>query len=238
LTREVDCIIEVHKASGAPGIVTDIEGTGHDPNGWHYAKVGVTPSATPGGTAVDFGGRFGPLNTVDSLRAYGAFEPYGRAGLLAELYCGQSDWCVRDGKFQRWDDIYPFMPWKRSALRNQHSNHIHVAVRPRTFLKPLSDIFPSPQEDDMPTPHSCIAPSGKGWWQLNPDGSVEARTFRPGDTIAFHGSMFDYPEERTKLNPKTNRPRVWTTIQAVGPLDQDGYYVFADDGFCGKLRKP
>jgi hypothetical protein len=99
---------------------------------------------------------------------------------------------------------------------------------------PLPD---EPQEDDMPTPHSCIAPSGRGWWQLNPDGSVEAHTFDPKDRIAFHGSLHDYPQERTKINPKTGKPRVWTTIQAVGPKDEDGYFVFADDGFCGKLKR-
>jgi hypothetical protein len=103
------------------------------------------------------------------------------------------------------------------------------------WRSPLPD---EPQEDDMPTPHSCIAPSGRGWWQLNPDGSVEARTFQQGDAIAFHGSLFDYPQERTKINPKTGKPRVWTTIQAVGAKDEDGYYVFADDGFCGKLHRP
>jgi hypothetical protein len=97
--------------------------------------------------------------------------------------------------------------------------------------------LPDEPEDDMPYPTSCVAPSGKGWWQLNPDGSVETKTFNESDEIPFHGSMYDYPLERTKINPRTGRPRVWTTIQAAGPRDEDGYYVLSDDLFCGKLKR-
>jgi hypothetical protein len=120
-----------------------------------------------------------------------------------------------------------------------HNDHVHVAVEKGTFLSDSPEpTQPSQQEDpDMPTPHSCIAPSGLGWWQLNPDGSVETHTFDPKGRIAFHGSMFEYPDERVRINPKTGKPRVWTTIQAVGAHDEDGYFVFADDGFCGKLKK-
>jgi hypothetical protein len=96
---------------------------------------------------------------------------------------------------------------------------------------------PTPEDDDMPFPHSCAMPSGRGWWQLNPDGSVETHVFKQGDILPFHGSLYDYPQERTKINERTGKPRVWTTIQAVGPRDEDGYFVFADDGFCGKLVK-
>jgi hypothetical protein len=235
-TAEVDSIIAVHKASSAPGVVTDVATPRvHSRNSWHYVKNDpwtgkpVTPSATPGGTAVDFGGATGPLSSADALAVFTAFVSYGRAGLLMELFCAQAYWCVYRGRFMPWDEV----PGPaRHAIHDAHRNHTHVSVRPGVFLQPLQH-----EEDDVPYPHSCAMPSGRGWWQLNPDGSVETHAFKENDALPFHGSAFDYPQERTKINPKTGKPRVWTTIEPVGPRDEDGYFLFADDGFCGKLKK-
>jgi hypothetical protein len=167
VTREVDSIIAVHKASGAPGIVRDIDTSGvHASGSLHYVRFGVTPSSSGSrGTAVDFGGVSGPLNTADSLAVFNAFKRYGERGLLEELYCGQAEWCVYRGTWQRWSDLKASV---RSAIRPAHMNHIHVATRPGVFLVP-----PQPQP---PTKEQAMAiaidPIGSATWHEGHGGWI------------------------------------------------------------------
>jgi hypothetical protein len=217
MSRETDTIIEFARAFDPSVIVTATTGGQHVADSFHYREGTPSPTGTEG-LAVDF-------DFVGIGRASKRFALAKHfmtvAPKLAELFYTPLGRSVKYGNVQNFTVA-------------GHNDHVHVAVLKGVFLTAAE---PVPQEDDMPTPHSCIAPSGRGWWQLNPDGSVEARTFAPGGSIAFHGSMYDYPQERTKINPKTGKPRIWTTIQAVGARDEDGYFVFADDGFCGKLVK-
>jgi hypothetical protein len=197
MTVEVDALIAVHRASGAPGVITDIATWGaHDPKAWHYVKVDpatgirVTLSATPGGTAVDFGGQWGPLSSPSALKVYEAFVPFANAGQLEELYCGQADWCVRGGKFTPWDSIFPFQPWKRKKLRDAHRNHVHVAVRPGVFLVPVpTPPATQPEEEELPRyADQIIYPDGTKT-QVFPDGAVK------NFGTPFFGSIHDVPPE-------------------------------------------
>jgi hypothetical protein len=214
MTSEVDALIAVHQASGAPGIVTDISTLGaHARNSWHYCKTDpvtrkpVTPSDTPGGCAVDFGGPRGPLSTPDALRVYRAFEPYGRAGQLAELFCGQSDWCVYQGRFMLWIDVPPVV---QRAIR---------AVRPGTILKP--PVQPASLEAKMIAiePVSAVSnPAGPGGWEFGRRGHVYALD----GTEHFGGWTAD------QAGPTNHSGR--DCVALVPTATGKGYWLVSDSG--------
>lgn len=221
MTREVDSIIAVHLSSGTPGIVTDINTANiHASKSWHYrpANQSLTGKIS---TAVDFGNRPVKLTDEQALEVFEAFKPYAETGQLSELFCGQADWCVYNGNWLRWTSL----PKKiRDAIRPEHMNHVHVAVRVGTFLKAHSLAF---VETDMPQPFTLMAPSGRGRWTLFPDGRVETSNFDAKNPIPFFGSMFDYPKERSP-------GRVFTNMQMIpredrSPKDGDGYVIFSND---------
>lgn len=154
LTKEVDALIAVHAASGAPGVVTDIATPGvHTPwnppksFGAHY-RPGTKSASGEIGVAVDFGGLNGPLPDEQALQVFQAFEADGRAGKLSELYCGQAEYCVFNGAWMRWTSI---PKQTRDAIRPKHMNHIHVSVQPGVFLAPTAQPQePQPEEEDLP----------------------------------------------------------------------------------------
>jgi hypothetical protein len=174
ITAEVDGLIAVHKASGAPGVVRDINSPGiHAKTSFHYLRTGVTPSATGDeGTAVDWGGPKFPLSITESKQVVEVYRPYAERGQLAELYYGHSDYCVFRGKWQRWCDV----PKPAGDLiRNAHYDHVHVAVAAGVFLRPPS--IPTKQEALMVAIEPVTAvtnPSGAGGWVFGRQGHVYA----------------------------------------------------------------
>jgi hypothetical protein len=223
-TAEVDSIIAVHKASGAPGVVTDIATPGvHSRNSWHYIEDDpwtgkpVTLSKTGDeGTAVDFGGLRGPLSDTDALAVFSAFAPYGRAGLLIELFCGQAEWCVYRGRAMAWKDVPPVA---RTAIQMAHYNHIHVAVRPGVFL-PVRSVPPKQEDqEDMPRYADQIVYPDGSKTQVFPDGAVK------NFGTPFFGSIFDVPPEGK---------RVWTRADAITAIDPNnkmaGYVLWNETG--------
>jgi hypothetical protein len=150
VTIETDSIIAVHEASGAPGQVTDINTIGvHGGHSWHYAKGTPSPSGTIS-TAVDFGDHPQRLTDAQSLEVFNVFAPYGQAGQLVELFCGQADWCVYDGKWLRWTSL---PKTTRDAIRPLHMNHVHVATGVGHFIhlnqQPIQPKPLSQETDDM-----------------------------------------------------------------------------------------
>jgi N-acetylmuramoyl-L-alanine amidase len=93
---------------------------------------------------------------------------------------------------------------------------------------------PALPEDDMPdqTTSACVAHSGLGRWVLDRDGAVRTYNFDDSRPIPFHGSMYDYSEEQSAPG------RYFVTIEPVGANDSDGYWIIANDGYAGKLKRP
>jgi hypothetical protein len=223
VTAEVDSIIAVHRASSAPGVVTDIATLGvHAQNSWHYCKIDqitkkpVTPSETPGGCAVDFGGSQGPLGTYDALRVYRAFEPYGRAGQLAELFCGQSDWCVYQGRFMLWIDVPAVV---QRAIRDAHRNHIHVAVRPGTILRP-PEVAPKLEVKMIVIePVTAVSnPAGPGGWEFG----------RRGHVYALDGAQYFGGWQPDQAGPTNHSGR--DCVGLVPTATGRGYWLVSDSG--------
>lgn len=216
MSRETDAIIAVHEASGAPGIVTDINTLGvHSAYSNHYKKD-VHPS-TPAhyldqfngkvGRAVDFGGSNGPLSEEESLEVFAVFAQFGRDGKLAELFCGQAEYCVYGGIWMRWTS----MPKKsREAIRPAHMNHVHVAVKPGVLLEPPQQSQPS--ENDMSDALTITYDSGHKT-VVTPDGAVQ------NAGTPFFGSIYDVPAAEKKD---------WVTCFAATAIDPND----ESKGYC------
>lgn len=223
MTIEVDSIIAVHKASGAPGVVTDISSPGiHIPwnppksHGSHYRPATYSLSGQ-NGTAVDFGNRPERLTDEQSLEVFNVFKPYGETGQLQELFCGQSDWCVYGGNWLRWTSL----PKKtRDIIRPAHRNHLHVSVLPGVFLKPLQQPTNPPlsqsQETDMSDALTITYANGHKT-VVTPDGAVK------NAGTPFYGSIYD-----VSARDKKDWVSCFAAI-AVDPEDETkGYTLFND----------
>lgn len=224
MTLEVDAIIAVHRWSGAPGVVTDINSPGahtpwdpkHKKFGAHYEPA--TPSATGEvSVAVDFGGADGPLPDEQALQVAAVFEPHGKAGKLSELYCGQSDYCVHGGKWMRWTSLPKAV---RDAIRPAHFNHVHVATRPGVFLVPSAQPEqPQPEEEDLPKYiDKFVWPNGDQL-QVFPDNHHECFGAKS------YGNMNDLRDDAKQG---------FVEVHAVGPINpadsQAGYIFYAQNG--------
>jgi hypothetical protein len=98
---------------------------------------------------------------------------------------------------------------------------------------PIPAGAPTQEHDDMPDKKTaaCVAPSRRGRWVLDRDGAVETFNFNDADPIPFHGSVHDYPKEQSVPG------RYFIAIEAVGPTDGEGYFITANDGWCGKFKR-
>lgn len=215
MTLEVDCIVKVHDAAGAPGIVTDINTPHvHASGSLHYARGTSSPSGGQS-TAVDFGGANGPLNLEDTLKVFDTFVPYAQEGKLAELYCGEAEYCVYRGSWLRWTSVPKRV---RDILRPQHQNHIHVAVKAGVFLEPHAlPTKPTIDEDDDMSDALTITYANGHKTVVTPDGAVK------NAGTPFFGSIYDVPAADR---------RDWVTCFAATAIDPDdeskGYRLWND----------
>jgi hypothetical protein len=226
MTKETDCIIAAIVASGIANAVTDINTKNvHSATSNHYktdcqaaTPVHALDTTAQGniGRAVDFAHKKGDgkRDTPELLAIYRFFLEYGRKNQLAELYYSGPDAteCVSRGKVMLWTDMPAA---SREKIRNQHHNHVHVAVPKGVFLAPPNNALI--EEDDMPQPDTrvdaCRAPGG-GVWTLTFDGGVRATGGAP-----FFGSYPGLPPSKRKGK------RNFIAIEAV----DDGYTIFSDD---------
>lgn len=178
ISREAQAIIDYVKATGQLHRVTDLNTPGvHSKTSWHYAQ------GTNGvGTAVDFAGTTAgtsPAMVAQMAAIWRAFRPV--APQLAELFHQGPDilMVVKNGTWR------PGLSTLGKATWDAHKNHVHVAVRPGTFLVPLSakPLTVEPHTEVVPIPvHDFEEQSvkqtmmhigklddqGRGWSDWNP----------------------------------------------------------------------
>jgi hypothetical protein len=179
ISREAQAIIDYVEGCGVPYRVTDVNGPGHAPGGYHYAQ------GTGGvGLAVDFGGAT-PGVTQITARQMGAIYRclLGVAGQLAELIYSGADidgrpvtMAVKNGRRVDGASFYGTVTWR------DHFDHVHVAVPRGTFLShPMATVEKeTPMADDnvYQAQAEVVAfeatPTGKGYWIVTADGAVFA----------------------------------------------------------------
>jgi hypothetical protein len=148
---EVDSIIGYHRASGAPGRVTDINTPGvHSDGSAHYMKGTCSDSGCQG-CAVDFA--FVPSQRMSPglLAIWTAFSKV--ESQLWELFYEGAPYWIKDGQ-QKQRSLFS------TALRDAHRNHVHVAIRPgKTLLIPNQLIPASSPEQAMTLVITPLAPS-------------------------------------------------------------------------------
>lgn len=126
---EANAIIAVVKAAGLPHRVTDINTRGiHATSSYHYAQGqgGV-------GTAVDFAGTTPGTSAAmvtQMSEIWRAFRPH--AAQLAELFFQAPGiaMVVKNGAWR------PGLQTLGPTVWDAHRNHVHVAVKPGTILRP------------------------------------------------------------------------------------------------------
>lgn len=132
---EVRAIVKFVESTGLLHRVTDVNTPGvHSATSWHYAKT-----ATGTGTAVDFAGTTAgtsPAMVAQMSAIWRAFRPV--APQLAELFFQAPDilMVVKNGAWR------PGLSTLGKATWDAHKNHVHVAVRPGTFLVPTAPARP------------------------------------------------------------------------------------------------
>jgi hypothetical protein len=138
-SREVQALVRLVRSFGIPHRITDVNGPGHSRTSYHYVR------GTGGrGTAIDIAG---PLPyAIDQDRAVAAMlvicvllEPYERH--IEELCCSHLDYSIAAGRR---------VP--RYAVAD-HWDHIHLAVRPGTFLvsaDPATEVIVVPDDPNLP----------------------------------------------------------------------------------------
>lgn len=140
--REFEAIIAYLEATGTPHRVTSTTGGQHTPGSYHYK-----------GTAVDFAGPTPSRNSPELLAIFAAFCP--AESQLAELIYGAAPYNIKDGR-----RVPPYAV-------SSHRDHVHVAVRPGTFLVP-------PGVDMAKIIAFETTPTGKGYWFVTEDGALYA----------------------------------------------------------------
>lgn len=140
--REYEAIIAYLKATGTPHRVTSTTGGQHAPGSYHYQ-----------GCAVDLAGPAPSRNSPELLAIFAAFGP--AESQLAELVYAGAPYNIKDGR--------RVPPYAVSA----HHDHVHVAVRPGTFLVP-------PGVDMTKIIAFQATATGQGYWFLTEDGGLFA----------------------------------------------------------------
>lgn len=200
VSREAQAIIDYVEASGLPYRVTDVNGPGHAKGSYHYAK------GTGGvGTAVDLAGTVPGVTAVTAVQMQAIWHVLmDQAANLAELiHAGPGiTVAVHDGRRVDGQAFYGPVTWRN------HRNHIHVAVRPGTFLSHPSGTVtkeadamaddPNRLNSNAPIVGIAITPSGKGYLLAAADGGV----FAFGDAVYLGGVEYVLPDGRAWL-PQT-----------------------------------
>lgn len=215
ISREAQALIDYVESAGIPYRVTDVNGPGHAPNSYHYAK------GTDGtGLAVDFAGvtpGVTPVTIVQMADIYRALMAV--APRLAELIHNGpgTGLAVKSGRVMNGPSLYGPAVW------DAHKNHVHAAVPRGTFLSPRTvtaaryPVVTVAARWDPPLKVVDFLPywGGGGGWMLFPDGGL--------------GAVGDAP-----FRGEANQPRghpYWGDRQAAR-LERlgEGYTVVATSG--------
>jgi hypothetical protein len=198
ISREAQSIIDFVKSTGLPHRVTDINGPGHAPGSYHYAK------GTGGdGLAVDFAGAVPGVNQTTIIQMGNIWRALALVGpQLAELiHQGPGiTQAIRNGRRVDGATTYGTATWA------DHYDHVHVAVPRGIFLTPLSHPLGTLQGDAMPDDPNRVnvnapivgmasTPTGKGYWLVAADGGV----FAFGDATYLGNVEYVLPEGRQWL---------------------------------------
>lgn len=175
--REFEAIIAYVARTGVPHRVTSTTGGQHAPGSYHYK-----------GCAVDLAEPKPSRNTPGLLAIFAAFGPV--EGQLAELIYSGAPYGVKNGKR---------VP--RYAVAN-HYDHVHVAVKPGTFLVPtepkpleVSPMYDPPFRIAGAVVASLNAPAG-GAWVLTEDGAIYAFGCPDLDAPNRHPEYWNIPGQK------------------------------------------
>lgn len=173
-TREVAAIIAYADSTLVPHRVTDIDGPGHAPNSYHYAK-----GTAGNGLAVDFGGASLGVTPTTSKQMVALFVAFlDVANQLAELIHNGPGISVAVKNGRRVDGLATYGP----VTWSEHTNHVHVAVPRGTYLTPRPAVAAGtgpptvtvtsyPGGEDMLIRHDVDIPAldgqGRGWVELD-----------------------------------------------------------------------
>lgn len=214
ISREAQALIDYVESAGIPYRVTDVNTPGvHTETSWHYA-----PGDGGIGTAVDFGGAIAgvtPTTVVQMTDIWRAFLAV--ASKLAELFFQAPgiQTVVKNGALRPALTVLDANTW------NAHRNHVHVAVKPGTFLTVTGPAYPVvtvAARWDPPLQVVDFLPywGGGGGWLLFPDGGL--------------GAVGDAP-----FRGEANQPRghpYWGDRRAarIERLGDNGYTIVATSG--------